>query len=231
MTEIALTDYFLAPDGTAPALAGFDVAFSSGDVCEIRTDLADHGHQFLKAVAMITPPVSGEYRFDGVLLSRRKYPEWLQYRRRICYIGPVSALVSNLTIRENLLLSRIYYENNLRLSLPKAVLQLCQAAGLSGNLSSRPGDLNPLGRRLAIAIRELSRDVALIIMDHTEDLIGHSTFRLLLERIRGLQQHGVPVVVMSEGENPIRRMTNRWVVITDGRLTTPASDGTNDGRR
>jgi len=219
MAVIALKDYRLDSESGAPGLAPFDIALASGDVCAVQTDIPDLGHQFLRAVAMSLDPVSGEYHFDGVLLSPRRYDEWLQYRRGICYIGPFSALISNLSIRENLLLSRYYYENDLNVSLSEDVAGLCHAAGLGAKLALRPADLTPLGRRIAIAIRELSREARLIVLDHTEDLLSHAVFNLLLGRIQTLERRGVPIIMMSEGDSPIRRMTNRAVTIAGGRLS------------
>ncbi len=218
MAVIALKDYRLDPESASTGLAPFDIALASGDVCAVQTDTPDLGHQLLRAVAMNLDPVSGEYYFDGVLLSPRRYGEWLQYRRRVSYIGPFSALISNLSILENLLLSRYYYENDLDATLSEDVAGLCHAAGLGAKLTLRPAELTPLSRRIAIAIRELSREARLIVLDHTEDLLGHTAFKRLLDRIQTLQGQGVPVIMMSEGDSPIRRMTNRSVVIAGGRL-------------
>lgn len=218
MAVIALKDYCLAPENGTQGLAPFDISLASGDVCAVQTDTPDLGHLFLRAVAMILDPLFGEYHFDGVQLSPRRYDEWLQYRRRISYVGPFSALISNLSIRENLLLSRYYYENDLSVPLSEDVEGLCHAAGLSAKLALRPADLTPLGRRIAIAIRELSREARLIVLDHTEDLLGHAAFKLLLGRIQTMQRQGVPVIMMSEGDSPIHRMTNRTIVIAGGRL-------------
>jgi len=218
MAVIELKNYCMPAEDTEPALAPFDFFLAPGDVCTIQTDATDIGHQFLKALAMISPPVSGEYLCDGHTLSRRRYDEWLQYRRRICYIGPVSALISNMSIRENLLLSRFYYENDLSVALSADVKRLCQAAGLGAKLSARPGELSPLDRRIVIAIRELTREASLVILDNPEDLAGHHTFDLLVDHLRGLHRQGVPMVIMSEGDNPIRQMITRSVTIIGGCL-------------
>ena len=218
MAFIELKNYHMPPDSAANVLAPFDFSLDQGDVCAVQADISDLGHQFLNALSMISAPMSGEYCSGGRCLQRQRYPEWLQHRRRVAYIGPVSALISNMSIRENLLLSRFYYENDLRLELSEEVTQLCHAAGLGSKLSLRPADLNALERRIAIAIRELTRDVSLVVLDNTEDLIGHPTFRLLMAHLRRLHRKGAPLVMMSESENPIRQMINRCVAIVGGHL-------------
>lgn len=223
MAVIELVNYQVAATDGTSRLAPFDFSLDAGDVCAVQTVDADLGHQFLGAVAMMNPPDGGEYRCGGRPLSRRRYTEWLAGRRNVGYIGPTSALISNLSIRENLLLSRYYYENDLRVDLPPDVLQLCHLVGLASKLSVRPSALNLLDRRIAIAIRELSRDLTVLVLDNPEDLMGHPTFHLLMDRLRGLHRQGVPMLMMSDGENPVRRMITRTVTIIGGQLREESS--------
>lgn len=215
---IELKNYRMPSENTETALAPFDFSVAEGDVCTVRADMPDPGHRFLGALSMIGVPLSGEYRFGGHILTRQRYGEWLRYRRQIAYVGPESALISNLSIRENLLLSRAYYENDLNLALSAEAARLCQDAGLSDKLSTRPADLSLPERRVVIAIRELTRDVHLVVLNNPEDLIAQQAFRLLMALLQRLHRQGVPLVMMSSGENPIAQMVNRSLSITGGQL-------------
>lgn len=215
---IELKNYQLPSGNAAAAMAPFDFSLAEGDVCTIEAEIPDLGHQFIDALSLISVPIAGEYCFDGRFPSRQRYGEWLRCRRQIGYIGPLSALISNLSIRENLLLSRAYYENDLHLKLSAEATQLCNDGGLGGKLSTRPADLSLPDRRIAIAIRELTREVRLVVMDNPEDLIGNQMFRLLMTPLRRLNRQGVPLVIMSDGENPIAQIVTRRVTISGGRL-------------
>jgi ABC-type lipoprotein export system ATPase subunit len=66
-------------------------------------------------------------------------------------------MISNRTIRENLLLSRFYYENDLSIDMDETMALLCRDAGLSDDLERRPSELNDSELMKTIAIREMGK--------------------------------------------------------------------------
>jgi len=152
------------------------------------------------------------------VLNFDNYQNLLEYKKQIGYFGPDAALVSNLTVRQNLLLSRAYYENRLDLDLDDTVKDLCDAFHLTEKLDLRPTALSPLDIRAAIMIREISKPLIFFIMDNPEDLIGQPGFDFLVTRIEHRTAAGMPLVMLSENDELIDRLTDRTVQIPgDGR--------------
>ena len=184
MAAIQLIDYRLSSTVSKLELQPFTFALNSGDTCAIETDSADSARLFLKALATLVTPDSGKYVFADDRIDFSDYRNLLPYRRRIGYIAPDAAMISNRTVRENLLWGRYYFENSLTLTLQPEVEGLCRRFQIYDQLDKRPAELNQPDLKLAIAIREITKDPALLIMEMPEDFIGAGNVEVFVETLR-----------------------------------------------
>ena len=149
-------------------------------------------------------------------LDFSNYLNLLEYKKQIGYFGPDTALLSNLTVHENLLLSRAYFENALDLDLDDNVKDLCDAFHLTDKLDLRPAALRPMDIRAAIMIREFSKPLKLLIIDSPEDLISHPGFNFLVKKVENVIVSGIPLVLLCENDELVARLTDRAVRIPSG---------------
>jgi hypothetical protein len=70
--------------------------------------------------------VGGTYRFNGEMVNLKDYRQCLAVKRQIGYVAADAAMISNRTIRENLLLTRFYYENDLTIDIDQKTEALCK---------------------------------------------------------------------------------------------------------
>ena len=219
MYLIELSDYFLNPIGTGNGLKNAYFTLSSGDVCCIQTDSTDDVHIFLKALATLVRPVSGTYRFMGKIINFSDYRELLAFKKKIGYIGQDSAMISNRTIRENLLLMRCYFENSLSISLDENVSKFCKMFDLQDKLDVHPGELRPVDLQIAIAIREVTKSFDVLLLDRPENYFGFKRFYLFNEILEGILEAGHAIVFFSRNRDFIEAFSNRKILITGGTLT------------
>ena len=219
MFLIELSDYCLNATGSGNGLKNFYFTLSDGDICSIQTDSSDDAHNFLKALATLVYPVNGAYRFLGEAANFSDYRELLPIKKKIGYIGQDSAMISNRTIRENMLLMRYYFENSLSLVLDENALKLCKMFNLQDKLDLRPGDLRPVDLHIAIAIRELSKSVDVILLDRPEDYFGYNKFALFKEIITDIIESVPAVVFFSHDLNFTETFSNMKILIKGGTLT------------
>lgn len=217
---IEMSDYTIAPHGSGYGINGFYFALSSGDVCAIEAQIPDDASVFLRAVATLTRPVKGTYRYDGKRINLSSHKEALGCKPKIGYIAPDTALISNLTIRQNILMQRYYFENDLTIDLDENLQTLCETFGICDKLDMRPADLNTMEVQMAIVIREVSKKPQVLLLDRPEDFIGHAKFDVLVEIFNTWIGKKKPVVFLSYDRRLIRRFANRKVLITNGALTT-----------
>jgi len=219
MYLIELSDYCLNPIGTGNGLNNSYFALSSGDACSMQTDSTDDAHIFLKALATLVRPVSGTYRFTGKTIDFSDYRELLPFKKKIGYIGQDSAMISNRTVRENLLLMRFYFENSVSITLDENVLKFFKLFDLEDKLDLRPGELRPVDLRNAIAIRELTKSFDVLLLDRPENYFGFKSFYIFNEILENTLEAGHAVVFFSRDRNFIETFSNRKILIAGGTLT------------
>ncbi len=219
MSLIELSDYCLSATGSGNGLKNCNFMLSDGDICSIQTDSSDDAHNFLKALATLVYPVNGAYRFLGEAVNFSDYRELLPIKKKIGYIGQDSAMISNRTVRENMLLMRYYFENSLSLVLDENASKFCKMFNLQDKLDLRPGDLRSVDLRIAIAIRELTKSIDVLLLDRPEDYFGYNRFALFKEIIRDIIESGPAVVFFSHDLNFIETFSNMKILIKGGTLT------------
>jgi ABC-type lipoprotein export system ATPase subunit len=222
MHVIELNDYTLAPQGSGNGVRNICFSVSPGDVVAIKADTPDDGHAFLRALSTLDPPLSGQYRFCGRDLDFSDYRHLLPIKKKIAYVAPDTTLLSNRTIRENLLFMRNYFENSLTIELDEAVLQLCRLFGIYDKLDLRPGGLNPLDLEIAIYVKEMSKAPELILINSPEDFIGHTKTELVLEHFQQVVKSGLPVVFLSYDKDFTAAFANRTARIEQGVFSVTA---------
>ena len=94
-------------------------------VPSIKADLPDDAHLLLKGIAMLERPANGAYRFMEKKINFSDHRNLLPYKKKIGYITSDASMISNMSIRENLLLMRYYFENSLSLDIKDNVKNLC----------------------------------------------------------------------------------------------------------
>ncbi|MBU0988053.1 MAG: hypothetical protein KKH68_12460 [Proteobacteria bacterium] len=218
MYLIELSNYSIAALGSGNGLNNFYFALSDGDACAVNTDTIDDAHVFLKTLATIVRPESGTFRYKGKVIDFSDYRNLLFFKRKIGYIGQDSAMISNRTIRENLLLKRSFFQNSLSLTLDQNVVRFCKIFKIYEKLDLRPGDLRPVELRMAVAIRELTKSFDVLLLERPEDYFGHNRFDLFNEILKDTLAHGNAVVFFSHDQDFIESFSNRKILISGGTL-------------
>jgi ABC-type ATPase involved in cell division len=216
---IELSEYCIAAKGSGNGLKNVYFALSAGDACSIQTDSMDDAHIFLKALATLIYPQAGIYRYTGATIDFSDYRNLLPFKKKIGYIAQDSAMISNRTIRENLLLMRSFFENSLSVTLDESAARLCRLFKFEDKLDFRPGVLQPVELRLAIATRELTKSFDVLLLERPEDYFGHDKFDLFSEILKDTLERGHAVVFFSNDQDFIDTFSNRKVLIAGGTLS------------
>jgi ABC-type lipoprotein export system ATPase subunit len=220
MPLIEMSDYCVRPMGSGYGLNHIYFSLGQGDLCTVESQNPDDAHLFMRALATLNMPSSGTYRFNGQTIDLHSQRKSLKCKRKIGYIAPDAALISNLTIRQNLLLMQYYFSNDLSIGLDERQQWLCQSFGIDAKMNQRPAGLNAREVQAAMIIREVIKKPQLLLLIHPEDFIGHDKFELITQIFNDWIAEGKPVVFHSYDRRLIRRYAKKKVIISNGTLTT-----------
>ena len=197
---LEITDLVLAPFGKQTAYGADRLTIVRGDVITIDANPALDIRQMLRVLATLDRPEKGRFRFDGVDVDLADYRRCLAVKRRIGYVSPDCAMISNRTIRENLLLARFYHENDLSIDLDETMALLCKDAGLADVLERRPSELNDSALMKTIAIREMGKRPLLMLIDRPENFMQVTPDDAIFNHLKNMVQSKTAVVFFSSNE-------------------------------
>lgn len=219
MNLIELNDYSLAPSGSSCGLKPCRFAIGPSDVWAIEAGFIDDAHQFLRALATLNRPLSGTYRYRGQMIDFNDHQKLLELKRKIGFIAPDMGMISNRTVKENLLLMRYYDENSFAVTLDAKTIALCRQFDLYDKLDRRPGQLLPIEFRTAIAIREIVKPLELLLLDRPEDVVAHDRIDFFADLLQSVIDAGHPVVLYTNDQALVSRFATATLRIAKGCLT------------
>ena len=216
---IDITNLALAPPGMPGHDDSHRLAVAHGDVIAMNADSPTDGRQLLRILATLEQPKRGEYRFNGKLVDLTDYRKCLAVKRQIGYVAPDAAMISNRTLRENLLLARFYAENNLTIDIDKTMDSLCRGTSLSQKLNWRPSVLSDGELLKAIAIREMGKAPAVMLIDRPENFMEISEDDSIFNHLKNMVRSGIAVVFVSHNTK-MNSLANRQLTVAGGEIRT-----------
>ena len=218
MTLVELTNYSFESRKSGQPFRPFDFSLTNGDVVSISTDSAEDALSFLKVMATLIPPLTGEYRYMQALLDFSNHRKLLEIKKNIGFITSHTALISNRSVRENLLLQRAYYTNSLSNKLDPQAQALCDLFAIENKLELRPADLTEHDYRCAVAVRELTKSPTVLLMGCPEKYIGIANMEAFNDILFDMLGGELGIVFLSEYKNFIETFSKRELVISEGTL-------------
>jgi len=218
MKLVELTEYSFDSKKTGQPFQPFYFSMTPGDVVSISADSADDALNFLMSLATLIRPLQGDYRYKGSMLDFSNYRNLLDIKKNIGFITSHSALISNLTVRENLLLMNAYFTNSFSGQLDLRTQELCKLFSLQEKLELRPAALTAHEYRFAVTIRELAKIPEMLLMEYPEKYIGIATLETLNTVFSDMLGENVCFVFLSEYRHFIETFSKRKLVISKGTL-------------
>ena len=195
------------------------LAVNRGDRIAVSTDTPAACRHLLRVLATLERPEEGEYLFKGAPVELKNYRDCLAVKRRIGYVAADTAMISNRTLRENFLLTRFYYENDLTIDIDETVKRLCKSAGLTGKLERRPSALSSVELLKAIAIREMAKAPLVMLIDQPEHFMQMTPDDRMFQHLKQMVQSGTAIVFHSNN-NAMTGLANRRLALADGTIRT-----------
>ncbi|WP_106787913.1 ABC transporter ATP-binding protein [Acidaminococcus fermentans] len=206
------------------ALNHVTVNFEQGKFTSIVGPSGSGKSTMMNILGCLDRPTSGEYYLEGKNIANYTDDELARTRnRRIGFVFQSFNLLNRLTAVENVALPLIYAGVNLE-ERTKRAEQALTNVGLGSRMYHKPNEMSG-GQRQRVAIaRALINNPAIIMADEpTGNLDTKSTLEII-DIFEKLNQEGKTVIMVTH-EPELAAMTQRILVMRDGRLTEEKEGG------
>ena len=206
------------------ALDHVTVNFEKGKFTSIVGPSGSGKSTMMNILGCLDRPTSGEYYLEGKNIANYTDDELARTRnQRIGFVFQSFNLLSRLTAVENVALPLIYAGVNLEERTKRAEKTLTDV-GLGSRMYHKPNEMSG-GQRQRVAIaRALINNPAIIMADEpTGNLDTKSTLEII-DIFEKLNQEGKTVIMVTH-EPELAAMTQRILVMRDGRLTEEKEGG------
>ncbi len=195
------------------------VVIHRGDVVAVESEARLDGRHLLRVMATLDRPDQGDYWFKGKRVNLKSHRQCLAIKRQIGYVAADAAMISNRSLRENLLLTRYYYGNALHIDIDETVRCLCSDAGLAHKLDQRPAVLSRMELLKAITIREMAKNPALMLIELPEHYMQMKTSDGLFRHLKTMVRSNAAVVFFSD-DSTLIGLANRRLTLVGGTIRT-----------
>ena len=219
MIFLELSDYSLKSDSLGSGINPCFFSARKGEIWRVESNNVNDLHLLLSGIATLSYPVQGTYIFDGARLNFSDYRHLLGIKKRIGYIASDATLISNRTIRENIIINRTYFENDLSLELKENERDICDSFGINDVLDVRPVALKPPDFRKAILIRELIKKPDVIIIEYPVEFAGHDIMGVLISHLIDAISSGAVLIYSSYNKEFVNEFTHNTLSINNGWIT------------
>ena len=206
------------------ALNHVTVDFEQGKFTSIVGPSGSGKSTMMNILGCLDRPTSGDYYLEGKNIANYTDDELARTRnRRIGFVFQSFNLLNRLTAVENVALPLIYAGVNLE-ERTKRAEQALTNVGLGSRMYHKPNEMSG-GQRQRVAIaRALINNPAIIMADEpTGNLDTKSTLEII-DIFEKLNQEGKTVIMVTH-EPELAAMTQRILVMRDGRLTEEKEGG------
>jgi len=207
-------------DSPVHALDGVSVTIDRGEFVAVMGPSGSGKSTFMNVIGCLDRPTSGEYRFDGMDVSRLNPDELAEIRnRKIGFVFQGFNLLSRSTALENAELPMLYS------SIPagerkKRALDALRLLGLEGREHHRPNQLSG-GQQQRVAIaRALVNDAPIVFADEpTGNLDARTSVEIMELFVRLNRESGITMVVVTHDPD-VAAFSRRVIRFLDGRVVS-----------
>lgn len=163
--KFEFVDVSFAFEGEDFILAHSNIQLPLGEIISLRGDRGSGRSTVLQMLAGLQTPTHGRMEINGLNLLDMSFDEFLPYRLKIGYTFDLGGLLSNRTIRENLLLPLNYHRICSPAQAQERVDYYLNKFGLQKAKDARPANVSGGVRKLACLIRSLLLEPEILLLD------------------------------------------------------------------
>ena len=197
--------------GETEILHGVSISVDTGEIVTIIGPNGCGKSTVMKSIVGLVNVGSGSVTFRGEEISNLP-PERI-VRNGLCYVPQTANVFSSLTIRENLDMGAFIRKDDYRERIEEMF-------GIFPDLADRPnrnaGSLSGGQRQMLAIARALMLDPVMLLLDEPSAGLSPLMMSSVFERIRGINQMGVSILLVEQNAREALSMSDRGYVLSAG---------------
>jgi phospholipid/cholesterol/gamma-HCH transport system ATP-binding protein len=218
-TPLVHIDNVVLQFGEKTVLDGVDLKIFSGDRLVVLGQSGSGKSTMLRLILGILKPTSGVVRYKHLQIEKLSRSRLNALRRRIGMVYQYSALISSMTVRQNLALPVEELGRQTRTEINYMIKENLEAVGMSGTEEKMPSELSGGMRKRVSLARALMMQPELILFDEPSAGLDPVISSVIDELIIGLtdKTKATSVIVTHEMESAFRIAT-RMAMLYHGKI-------------
>lgn len=174
----------------------------------------------LKLMSGILTPTKGKVEIYGKDIHNLDNREILSIKKKIGFSFQDSALLSNLTIRENLALPLKFHFKNIKEEyVNKKIFQYLEKINLVDSIDLRPAQLSQGEQKMVSLVRSLIIDPEILFIDEALSNIDPSLRKVIMSLIKEyFSKPWVTVVAVTHNKKMLEELATRILVVEEKRI-------------
>lgn len=173
----------------------------------------------LKVIAGLFPFITGKVLVDGDDIFSYDKQEMLAFHTRSGFVFEKSALISNLSIYDNLALIYRYHDLGLdEDEIKSTILYHLNRIGMTDNVNLRPDSLS-LGERMMVGIvRAISHEPDYIFWDEPMANLDRMTAQKVIEIVLEMKEKKKTMVIVTHNLEFAKKAADRIGILSEGKI-------------
>ncbi|MFS2012041.1 sugar ABC transporter ATP-binding protein [Azospirillum sp. CT11-132] len=211
--------------GGTHALKDIRFAIRRGEIVALLGENGAGKSTLIKALAGVHRPDTGRFLFDGAPYDPRNG------RGRIAFIHQDLGLIDWMTVGENMMLGSRFERRGGLIDWRAGERRAAEALAVVGgaiDVQARVGTLTRTEKSLVAIARALATRADLLVLDEPTASLPQSEVERLYGVLRGLRERGVAMIYVSHRLDEVFAVSDRVVVLRDGRLVADQATADTD---
>ncbi len=197
--------------GETEILHGVSISVNKGEIVTIIGPNGCGKSTLMKAIVGLVRVRTGAVRFRGVDISRLEPEQTV--RSGLCYVPQSDNIFPSMTTRENLEMGAFVRRDDFRHRIDE-MFELFPDLKRSARMKA--GRLSGGQRQMLAIARALMLDPVLLLLDEPSAGLAPGLIHTVFERIRGINETGVSLLLVEQNARESLRMSDRGYVLSGG---------------